>query len=76
VNNLVCNHQTVVCLQQNLIQFNGRAAGLQGFLCEAICAITGQRGILDNDPVLQKSIALRNPYTDVLNLLQIELLRR
>ncbi len=44
--------------------------------CEAICAITGQRDILDNDPVLQKSIALRNPYTDVLNFLQIELLRR
>jgi phosphoenolpyruvate carboxylase len=44
--------------------------------CEAICAITGQHDILDNDPVLQKSIALRNPYTDVLNFLQIELLRR
>jgi phosphoenolpyruvate carboxylase len=26
--------------------------------------------------VIQKSIALRNPYTDVLNLLQVELLRR
>jgi phosphoenolpyruvate carboxylase len=26
--------------------------------------------------VIQKSIALRNPYTDVLNLLQIELIRR
>lgn len=42
----------------------------------AICAITGQAEILDNAPVLKKSIALRNPYTDVLNLLQIELLRR
>jgi phosphoenolpyruvate carboxylase len=26
--------------------------------------------------VIGKSIALRNPYTDVLNLVQIELLRR
>jgi phosphoenolpyruvate carboxylase len=43
---------------------------------QAICAITGQAEILDNAPVLKKSIALRNPYTDVLNLLQIELLRR
>ncbi|MGH7456881.1 MAG: phosphoenolpyruvate carboxylase, partial [bacterium] len=31
--------------------------------------------ILENAPVLKKSIALRNPYTDVLNLLQIELLQ-
>jgi phosphoenolpyruvate carboxylase len=43
---------------------------------EAILAITGQRELLDDTPVIQKSIALRNPYTDVLNLLQVELLRR
>jgi phosphoenolpyruvate carboxylase len=42
----------------------------------AILAITQQQELLDNSPVIQKSIALRNPYTDVLNLLQIELLRR
>lgn len=43
---------------------------------QAICEISGQEGILDNAPVLKKSIALRNPYTDVLNLIQIELLQR
>ncbi|MGH1363147.1 MAG: phosphoenolpyruvate carboxylase [Calditrichia bacterium] len=42
----------------------------------ALLLITGQNDILDNAPVLQKSIDLRNPYTDVLNLLQVELLRR
>ncbi|HMB94177.1 MAG TPA: phosphoenolpyruvate carboxylase [Rhodothermales bacterium] len=42
----------------------------------AILQITGQHQLLDNTPVIQKSIALRNPYTDVLNLLQIELLQR
>lgn len=42
----------------------------------ALLAITGQKDILDNAPVLQKSIELRNPYTDVLNLLQVELLKR
>ena len=42
----------------------------------AILAITGQQELLDNNPVIQKSIELRNPYTDVLNLLQVELLRR
>ena len=42
----------------------------------AVLLVTGGRELLDNDPVIQRSIALRNPYTDVLNLLQVELLRR
>ena len=42
----------------------------------AILQITQQDELLDNSPVIQKSIALRNPYTDVLNLLQVELLGR
>ena len=42
----------------------------------AILRITGQEHLFDNSPVLQKSIQLRNPYTDVLNLLQVELLDR
>jgi phosphoenolpyruvate carboxylase len=42
----------------------------------AILQITGQDALFDNSPVLKNSIALRNPYTDVLNLLQVELLRR
>ncbi len=47
-----------------------------GTASDVICQITGQDSILDNAPVLKKSIYLRNPYTDVLNFLQIELLRR
>ena len=43
---------------------------------EAILQITGQKEILDISPVIQKSIRIRNPYTDVLNLIQVELLRR
>jgi phosphoenolpyruvate carboxylase len=42
----------------------------------AVLRITGQQALLDNDAVIQRSIELRNPYTDVLNLVQIELLRR
>ncbi len=41
-----------------------------------IKAITGQRDVLDNEPELQRSIRLRNPYVDPLNYLQVELLRR
>jgi phosphoenolpyruvate carboxylase len=43
---------------------------------QAVLRITGQDALLGNNPIIQKSIALRNPYTDVLNLLQIELIKR
>ncbi|MCH8969951.1 MAG: phosphoenolpyruvate carboxylase, partial [Planctomycetes bacterium] len=43
---------------------------------QAIYQITGRDSLLGHNPVIQKSIALRNPYTDVLNLQQVELLRR
>ena len=36
--------------------------------------ITGMDALLDNQPVLQKSIRLRNPYVDPLSYLQVELL--
>ncbi len=42
----------------------------------AILRITGQHELLDNNPVIQRSIKERNGPTDVLNLLQIELLQR
>jgi phosphoenolpyruvate carboxylase len=42
----------------------------------AILAITGQDALLDNNPVIQQSIRERNPDTDALNALQVELLRR
>ncbi|NBC17979.1 MAG: phosphoenolpyruvate carboxylase [Bacteroidetes bacterium] len=42
----------------------------------AILKVTGHDRLLDTAPVIQKSVQLRNPYTDVLNLLQIELLER
>lgn len=41
-----------------------------------ILAITGEKKLLANEPVLLKSIDLRNPYIDPLNYLQVEMLRR
>ncbi len=43
---------------------------------EAILKITDQEQMLDLSPVIQKSINLRNPYTDVLNLLQVSLMKK
>jgi phosphoenolpyruvate carboxylase len=38
--------------------------------------VTGRERLLDGAPVLQRSIALRNPYVDSLSELQVRLLRR
>jgi phosphoenolpyruvate carboxylase len=42
----------------------------------AVLGITGQTALLDNNPVIQQSIRERNGDTDVINALQVELLRR
>ena len=42
----------------------------------AILAITGQKALLENEPVLAKSVHLRNPYIDPLNYIQVEMIRR
>ena len=38
--------------------------------------MTGQRQLLGREPVLLKSVQLRNPYIDPLNYLQVEMIRR
>jgi len=43
---------------------------------EMICKITGQDRLLDNMPVLQRSIERRNPYVDPLSYIQQVLLQR
>ncbi|MDB6093762.1 MAG: phosphoenolpyruvate carboxylase [Verrucomicrobia bacterium] len=42
----------------------------------AILAVTGQRQLLGGEPVLLRSVQLRNPYIDPLNYIQVEMLRR
>jgi phosphoenolpyruvate carboxylase len=42
----------------------------------AVLEIVESDELLDRQPVLQRSIRLRNPYVDPLNALQVELLRR
>lgn len=38
--------------------------------------VTGRANLLDQNPVLQRSIGVRNPYVDPINLIQVEVLRR
>ncbi len=44
--------------------------------CEQVLAIKDSRELLDSDTTLQRSIRLRNPYVDPMNLMQVDLLRR
>lgn len=43
---------------------------------QAVLAVTGQKLLLETNPVLSRSIRLRNPYVDPMSLIQVELLRR
>ena len=43
---------------------------------DAVLAVTGHHVLLEANPVLRRSIDVRNPYVDPINLVQVELLRR
>ena len=52
---------------------------LRSRLAEAIrCVleVTGHADLLESNPVIRRSIDVRNPYVDPINLVQVELLRR
>ena len=43
---------------------------------KAILAVTGQKRLLGREPVLLRSVELRNPYIDPLNYIQVDMIRR
>lgn len=64
-----------------MVKDQGAAQRIFGYIEEEyrqtsdlILRITGQQEILDNVPVIQESIRLRNPYVDPLSYLQVQLL--
>jgi phosphoenolpyruvate carboxylase len=73
---IAAHYSTRVGSGAGAADFHHRIATEYGEAEAAILAITGRERLLDHNPVIQKSILLRNPYTDVLNLVQNELLRR
>ncbi len=67
----------------SLVEDEGiRERGLKRILDEfrltekALLAVTGQSKLMEGEPVLQKSVSLRNPYVDPLNYLQVEMIKR
>lgn len=70
-------------LYAGLVEDAGVRARIFGILLDefartekAILAITGQKQLLAGEPVLLKSVQLRNPYIDPLNYIQVEMMRR
>jgi phosphoenolpyruvate carboxylase len=43
---------------------------------DAVLAITAHAELMDDDPIIQRAVHLRNPYVDPLNYIQVEMLRR
>jgi phosphoenolpyruvate carboxylase len=43
---------------------------------QLVLAVKGQKDLLEKNPVLSRSVRLRNPYVDPLSLIQVDLLRR
>ena len=70
-------------LYSTLVQDEGLRERVFGLLREeferttrAVLLVTEQRELLQSNPVLARSIRLRNPYVDPMSLIQVELLRR
>lgn len=53
-----------------------RISGEHDACVRAVLEITGNENLLDDSPVLQRSVRLRNPYVDPLSYVQVSLLRR
>lgn len=73
----------IAALYAELVEDKGLRAQIFGTIREEfertrdwILELTGQGEMLDQEPVLQHSIRVRNPYVDPLNFIQVELLRR
>jgi phosphoenolpyruvate carboxylase len=60
----------------DLAQFAGVIRSEFAATCDLVGEIKGSKDLLDSDVTLQRSIALRNPYVDPMNLTQVDLLRR
>jgi phosphoenolpyruvate carboxylase len=79
---MVCAKADLVIARAYVAQLGGDQqllARLESEFEQAVRAIVLIRDtdhLVDDNPVLQAAIALRNPYVDALSLLQIALLRR
>jgi phosphoenolpyruvate carboxylase len=74
---------SIAKLYSSLVEDSGIRNRVYGMLLEefnrtrsVLLALKEQQILLERNPVLSRSIQLRNPYVDPLSLIQVELLRR
>jgi phosphoenolpyruvate carboxylase len=74
---------SIARLYADLVEDSGLRDRVFATLCDEfqltlhmILQITGQKSLLETNPVLERSIRLRNPYVDPMSLVQVELLHR
>jgi phosphoenolpyruvate carboxylase len=61
---------------QELRRFSAELRAEYQRASDQVLAIRDSRELLDFDPTMQRSIRLRNPYLDPMNLMQVDLLQR
>jgi phosphoenolpyruvate carboxylase len=62
--------------EPRLRHFGAKLRDEFSLVVEQVLAIKQMKSLLDRDQTMQRSIELRNPYVDPVNLLQVDLLRR
>ena len=65
-----------VLAAEPLRRFFPRIRAEYALACEQVLLVKNSGALLDSEPTLQRSIRLRNPYVDPMNLLQVDLLQR
>ena len=61
---------------EELRRYSGELRAEYQLACAQVLTIRDSRELLDFDPTMQRSIRLRNPYIDPMNLMQVDLLQR
>jgi phosphoenolpyruvate carboxylase len=72
----IAAHYEHVLVPDTLHALGGDLRRRLGETALAVLAVAGRVSLLDDNPVLRRSIDVRNPYVDPINLVQVELLRR
>jgi phosphoenolpyruvate carboxylase len=72
----IAAHYERLLAPPEMADLGGELRARQAQAVAALLEVRGEATLLANQPVIQRSIQVRNPYVDPLNLLQAELLRR
>jgi phosphoenolpyruvate carboxylase len=72
----IASHYDQVLVEDKLRGFGTEFAERMQSLVQNILDITQQSSLLERQPSIKRSLELRNPYTDPLHFLQIELMSR